>query len=226
MATLTAWSTFANTIITALIGLVAGYVAYQAYGATQGQYREAREANRPWMKADAKLSTGFFERPYSNTDRDYSIVLNVELKNVGKSPALNVRVKSQAYIGAENGPALDRMMEAQRAACFKATTPDGFVAAETFFPDQAGWNLQIAAFPRDQWNASLKKDEPQDLAYILGCVLYQDGYRDEHHTPFAYLIAHSEPPGPNESLYWKDPYKVKKKLKLLSASDARLLTPN
>ncbi|WFU84822.1 hypothetical protein QA645_19400 [Bradyrhizobium sp. CIAT3101] len=182
-----AWSTIANTVLTSLIGGAAAYVAYQAYLATQGQFAEARLANRPWITAEPSAKS--FELSFGYDGNNTVLRVPLKLRNIGHSPAQFAWISKELYDTRQvsGGSRTAPMVAQQRSLC--RDDPTSWTPYLSLFPDQETvqnseffvLNQYLDEHPRPGWK---KTDDV--VVTLIGCVRYLDSSGTAHHTYFAY----------------------------------------
>lgn len=200
-----------------LLGAVVGvYIAYNAFLAADQSVKEAKRQamaaeeqltvvkldQRPWIKIE-KVSPARHPNPESDVafsglrwwkgdDAPGVVPLKVEIRNVGKAPALEIRIGAWALI--DPGSNAEQAIAEQQERCDKLDK--SFPSRPAFFD---GPNLPQVIFPGDVEGsdsalvvipASAVKGKDRFQFWFYGCVSYRFSGSDKPGiTPFAYRVA-------------------------------------
>lgn len=146
---------------------------------------------RPWL--DVKVSiTGGLE--WQN-EKEASITFKYEMRNVGKSPAIDTSIVSKLVMEARGLPS--PIEERERICARRKAHPDNFLT-QNIFPEQVGKLEMSQGLPvteidaqRERMNIVFDGEDPGRLFSIVlvGCALYRFNVGgDLHCTQFMYDI--------------------------------------
>jgi len=178
-----------------ILTLLVAIAAFWSACIFQGQLTVARTAaeaqERPWVSAKISLS-----RPLSFTDKGASIGVAAILKNVGHSPALNVRFVSK-IISFEHP---DDLWKRQSEFCefWKHRSPVSGLPGKTIFPGDERPDGEITGMNAEELATALKTTSLQGKIsmWLIACVDYQFYFPSEHHqTRYAFPLGRPLPEG-------------------------------
>jgi len=204
----TALGTCVIALFTILIYFVGRYQwrTFQEQLSVMQSQLDAMEADqRPWMKIEklepyaSPIDPRLGGLRFSGSDTVGFLPLNFLLKNVGHSPAFDVRVGIGQFFGhAQNKPDLAKEEQENCAALDNAFPPTPLVVDNTtfirvIFPgDEMVYNsVALAIVPPllDKLEDHGKNGFP---LWFYGCIRYTfANSKEPHQTSFAYMVAHT-----------------------------------
>jgi hypothetical protein len=166
--------------------------------------------NRPWVKEKVTVD-GPLE--YNNKYiKGMSVIVQFNLTNVGKSPALNAVVHAEIIARVNDGSADDRHgrnpITRQREICDLARQRSGYPTEVIIFPEDT-ISVRPVANVLVVDNQELEKviqakitQESRTILFtIVGCVDYRSNFEDEHHqTRFMYDLRKSDSQHPETTV--------------------------
>jgi len=172
--------------VIAFATVVAAFAAvfYTGYAAGQlrimkGQLNEMRGGNRPWIgiNPDNGLNVSTINIDGQGTA---SLTMSMTLKNFGSYPGKNVVALAWLMIihDEEYTAVKDKM---------DSTCVGGPTYGAAIFPSATltrEWDSKVT--DADKVRSKKHPDNPIFVAYIVGCVAYQEQSGSQHHTGFAY----------------------------------------
>jgi hypothetical protein len=191
------------TILIYFVGRYQWYTFQEQLTVMQGQLNAMEADQRPWMKIEklapyiSPIDPRIGGLRFSGPNTVGFLPLNFLLKNVGHSPALDVRVGIGQFFGhAQNKPDLAKEEQANCAALDNAFPPTPLVVDNTTFirvifpDDEVSYNsIALAVLPAqlDKLEDHGEKGFP---LWFYGCIRYTfANSKEPHQTSFAYMVA-------------------------------------
>lgn len=157
---------------------------------------------------NARQARRFAEGPYIEVIKvmpENQSSLTLTIRNIGKTPAVNLRCHSALYTMSDFESGFQRIT---------GWFGDG---ATLFVPDvPTSTEYKVYAYlPTLNMLTRLVKDVKEKMFELRGEIEYKDNSTNEYHTPFCYQIHFPDAPGnPGYSTCWSEgPYKVLRKLR-------------
>lgn len=192
------WMTVIIVFITACAILAQWYVMQRQTDLMQGQLNEMTLEQRPWIRVKPVIS-GPFEFQGTWGETPIAAPVRFFLKNVGHSPAFNVRLVAWGFL---SGVGKDLLAE-QKSHCdlLRAKPLDDAGRGAILFPEEdipaEETNGGIDSFPvlsaSDIATYLARNGQNQGVDFwIYGCADYAFGREMTHHqTPFIYRLGHA-----------------------------------
>jgi len=194
-----------DSAIVALSTLVIAIFTFTLWWTTKGTLthlrREFEAEHRPWIPPDIQLASGWTWTP----DGEGHVTLRFTLRNIGRSPATNVNVRTEIFPhgwGFPDPPAAQKKLSQGER---RDPIAPGEGMGWTLFPDSAPRYLEIsmsigaAAF--EQSRQAFKEKFPEAnittvVPIIVGCITYRF-VGEQHQTGFVLDLHRIEPAHPH-----------------------------
>jgi hypothetical protein len=145
--------------------------------------KQLEATNRPWLSVDLSVPYGVEIRP-----NGMSVGFAVQMRNTGKSPAVNTHLRAIAFI--ETGYRAEDLVDRQQSLCQSANTITA-ILGQTIFPETNWTDNSGFIIGLDETNRYAS--ENGFVIFVIGCVVYSASFSDEQHqTRFAYSLFNSE----------------------------------
>ena len=207
------WLVYLNGILMAITGVLA-FFTWKLYSATVGLGRKADQLNRqalvadqrPWVTCEIEMQGGL--RREKNGDVVVSLVIT--LKNVGKSPALNIQIFPEIYaaFGSEHPADYQRKIaEREREKPIGKSGSNEILFPGAHSVHHIATPLQQRDIERADEQVRIFNGETLDHLppiVVLGFVDYATPFDEEHHqTGFIYDLWRNIPDRPGRRAFPK-----------------------
>jgi hypothetical protein len=190
-----AWLTAIGTWAAVIAALIAACIFWRQWQTGQATLNEMQAEQRAWMKPVEVTPLG---RAIDNIALSYlgksgDLGLRITIKNVGHSPAFNVRVGAWPFYpgmkGLENREQIDCASLDQMLVPASLAINDNFV--KTIFPDDSHAATSVGVFLNERDIPKHAKGNPPEIAFgFYGCIRYMlPGSPEQHETGFAYRVS-------------------------------------
>ena len=177
IATAREWAKILIPLLALVAAIFAAAAAWRQFDLADHRFQADQ---RPWINTPTFTAE---DATYSNTG--LSVTLNFVLKNSGSSPAQQVAVSFDVYLGPLN------FTDARKKACAHAETS---MAAITVFPkDETPWGVgsQVSEADLEQARKTYGQFLPGSMAVV--CIAYKSSLdQNFHHTPYALTLQRAE----------------------------------
>jgi hypothetical protein len=182
-----------------IVGAIGATAAIGTAWIIKGQL-DAQEADqRPWIKVDVDLVAGSLLRS-SQAGRALTLPLDIQVKNVGKSPAFKIRSTVRGFLFTPGSSVLRE----QKRVCddFKASRSEIGISDTNLviFPDEKrptgqimGMSTTTIVFTRQLIDFTLNETREKTVdIWAVGCAEYAFGKAGEYHqTAFIHHLGHA-----------------------------------
>jgi hypothetical protein len=164
------------TAVIAITGVLGAIIFNNQLSVMKGQLDEMQAEQRSWVFA----TNVSISRPIIRDDKGTNISLLFELRNGGRSPALQVSARFRVYLGSVN------YRDAEKIVC-KDAQPEEY--GITLFPDQSAPQKTGWLIPTQEIIAA-QKSAAYIIPFVVACISYQFPRSKEYHTtPYEFLIS-------------------------------------
>jgi hypothetical protein len=181
-----------------IVGAIGATIALGTLWVIKGQL-DAQEADqRPWIKVEVDLGGGSLLR--SDSSHALTLPLDIQVKNVGKSPAFKIRAAVRGFLFTPGSSVLAE----QKRVCdgFKSSRPEIGISDTdlVIFPDEKrptgqimGMSTTAIFFTPQLIDKTLIETREKTLdIWAVGCAEYAFGKASEYHqTAFIYHLGHA-----------------------------------
>ena len=168
---------------------ISAIAARRAANAARNQVNIAEQSlvagQRPWISIDIRINGDLIFDANGNA----RVHLLFILKNIGRSPATNVRINPYTFL--HSPKRLDVLAEYQNFCAITQMRPDNMMTY-TLFPEETKQIPRFETISSDQiieacqaWKETTSQDWKFIAPNIVGCVSYKIAFDDkQHHTGF------------------------------------------